>query len=84
MATIDVGSQIFECGQTYVALSRVKSLDGLYLSAFNANRIKTNALVKSFYDSIPDKDYNISENIFKSFELSEDSYEESTIKKIIL
>lgn len=84
MATIDVGSQIFECGQTYVALSRVKSLDGLYLSAFNANRIKTNALVKSFYDSIPDKDYNILENIFKSFELSEDSYEESTVKKIIL
>ena len=84
MATIDVGSQIFECGQTYVALSRVKSLDGLYLSAFNANRIKTNALVKSLYDSIPHKEYDIPENIFKSFELSEDSYEESTVKKIIL
>lgn len=84
MATIDVGSQIFECGQTYVALSRVKSLDGLYLSAFNSDRIKTNAFVKSFYDSIPHKEYDIPENIFKSFELSEDSYEESTVKKIIL
>ena len=84
MASIDVGSQIFECGQTYVALSRVKSLDGLYLSAFNADRIKTNELVKSFYHSIPDKDYNIPDNIFKSFELSEDSYVESTVKKIIL
>ena len=52
MAEIDAGSNIFECGQTYVALSRVKSLDGLYLSAFNPQKIKTNEKVKSFYQSL--------------------------------
>jgi ATP-dependent DNA helicase PIF1 len=51
-AEIDVGSGIFECGQTYVALSRVKSLDGLYLTSFDATRIRINKKVKEFYDSL--------------------------------
>jgi ATP-dependent DNA helicase PIF1 len=51
-AEIDVGSGIFECGQTYVALSRVKSLDGLYLTSFDATRIRINKNVKDFYDSL--------------------------------
>ena len=51
-AEIDVGSDIFECGQTYVALSRVKSLDGLYLTSFDTRRIKINRKVKEFYDKL--------------------------------
>lgn len=51
-AEIDVGSGIFECGQTYVALSRVKSLSGLYLSSFDSRRIKINKKVKEFYESL--------------------------------
>ena len=51
-AEIDVGSGIFECGQTYVALSRVKSLDGLYLTSFDAQRIRINKKVKDFYESL--------------------------------
>ena len=57
MAEIDIGGGIFECGQTYVALSRVKSLDGLYLSNFEPNKIKTNKKVKKFYQSIPEVEY---------------------------
>ena len=52
IAEIDVGSHIFECGQTYVALSRVKSLSGLYLSSFNYSRIKVNSKVKAFYEQL--------------------------------
>jgi ATP-dependent DNA helicase PIF1 len=52
MAEIDVGNNIFECGQTYVALSRVKSLDGLYLTSFDVNKIRINKKVKDFYDTI--------------------------------
>lgn len=54
IAEIDIGSDIFECGQTYVALSRVKSLDGLYLTSFDVNKIKIKSKVKQFYESIAD------------------------------
>ena len=51
-AEIDVGSGIFECGQTYVALSRVKSLDGLYLTSYDVTKIKINKKVKEFYEKL--------------------------------
>lgn len=52
MAEIDIGSGIFECGQTYVALSRVKSLEGLYLSSYDPTKIKINLKVREFYKKI--------------------------------
>ena len=51
-AEIDVGSGIFECVQTYVALSRVKSLNGLYLTSFDVKRIRINKKVKEYYESL--------------------------------
>lgn len=51
-AIIDIGTQIFECGQTYVALSRIKSLAGVYLKAFDHNRIKINRKVQIFYNQL--------------------------------
>lgn len=51
-AEIDAGSRIFECGQTYVALSRVKSLDGLYLTAFEPQRIRVKKKVRDFYNNL--------------------------------
>jgi ATP-dependent exoDNAse (exonuclease V) alpha subunit len=57
MAEMDIGNGIFECGQTYVALSRVKSLDGLYLTSFDPTKIKINPKVKEFYDKIPEVEY---------------------------
>jgi len=52
-ADMDLGNTVFEYGQTYVALSRIKSLEGLYLSAFYPHRIKANPVVKEFYKKIP-------------------------------
>ena len=51
-AMINIGSNIFEYGQTYVALSRVKSLGGLYLQNINIHKIRANPKVKVFYESV--------------------------------
>ena len=54
LAQINAGSSIFECGQTYVALSRVKCASGLFLSAFDIHKITTKKKVKEFYASLAD------------------------------
>lgn len=48
-AEIDIGNTIFEYGQIYVALSRIQSLDGLYILNFNPYKIKANPKVINFY-----------------------------------
>jgi ATP-dependent DNA helicase PIF1 len=60
IAEVDAGSGIFECGQTYVALSRVKSLEGLYLSSFDAKRVRINKKVQEFYEVL-EKEVNRTE-----------------------
>lgn len=52
LVELDAGNSIFECGQTYVALSRVKSLTGLYLKAFDPHKIKIHRKVQLFYANI--------------------------------
>lgn len=45
-------NRIFECGQAYVALSRIKSIDGLYLKSFNPQKVWANQEVLNFYQKL--------------------------------
>jgi ATP-dependent DNA helicase PIF1 len=53
-AQIDIGKQVFECGQTYVALSRIRSLDGLHISSFDPLTIHANPKVIEYYNQLLD------------------------------
>lgn len=56
MADIDIGSSVFAPGQSYVALSRVKDLEGLYLRSFQPQKIKVNEKVRDFYQQFYEED----------------------------
>ena len=100
MAEMDLGNTIFEYGQTYVALSRIESLSGLYLTAFHPSKIKANPIVKEFYSGLIQIDYesettnhllnsSINQNIFEKFAYTESSlvaeeYIDSSVKRILL
>jgi ATP-dependent DNA helicase PIF1 len=54
-ALIDIGSSVWEYGQAYVALSRVRSLDGLYVFAFDKRAVKAHPVVRAFYRRLDTK-----------------------------
>jgi ATP-dependent DNA helicase PIF1 len=51
-AYINIGSSVFEYGQSYVALSRLSSIKGLYLKGLDVKKIKVNPKVIEFYNSL--------------------------------
>jgi ATP-dependent DNA helicase PIF1 len=51
-ALIDIGEDVFEYGQAYVALSRVKSLDSLYVHNLKPSCVRAHPLVKSYYENL--------------------------------
>lgn len=48
-ALIDIGHSTFECGQAYVALSRVRDLESLYIWDLEPSAFKTHEKVHEFY-----------------------------------
>jgi ATP-dependent DNA helicase PIF1 len=51
-AYIDIGTSVFEYGQAYVALSRVKNLDALYLHSYSRSSIRAHPKVVNYYESL--------------------------------
>jgi len=55
-ALIDIGKNTFEYGQAYVALSRVKSLDCLYIWDLDPSAFMVHPKVKAFLETVYDMD----------------------------
>ena len=51
-ALIDIGSSTFEFGQAYVALSRVRNLESLYIHTLDASRIRAHPTVTKYYEEL--------------------------------
>jgi ATP-dependent DNA helicase PIF1 len=47
-----VGPSTFECGQAYVALSRVRSMDALFIFEISPKAFRAHAAVKAFYRKV--------------------------------
>jgi ATP-dependent DNA helicase PIF1 len=51
----NIGNSIFSTGQVYTVLSRVRSLENLYIDDFDPSKIRINPKVKKFYRELSKK-----------------------------
>ena len=51
-ALIDIGSSTFEYGQAYVAMSRVRSLESLYIHTLDPSKFMAHPTVTAFYEHL--------------------------------
>lgn len=61
-AVIHLGSDVFEKGMAYVALSRVRTIQGLFILSLDPSRIVANDIVIDEYERLK-KHYQKKENI---------------------
>ena len=67
--SVDVGTNIFEDGQAYVALSRAKTLKGLHIKDFDISSIRCNSNVHKFYKKMRKMSkqwYKIENSLYKN------------------
>jgi ATP-dependent DNA helicase PIF1 len=61
-AVVDAGSSIFASAQTYVACSRVRRLEDLYLLAFHVKSLKVHEEARRYVAKLENVDIGISDN----------------------
>lgn len=78
--------RVFECGQVYVAMSRVKTLGGLYLRHFEPTQVLADNKVARFYRNIEEAPaLNLpDEPIFRGKSIEPQEFSDEEIQKIIL
>ena len=54
-ALVDIGTSTFEYGQAYVALSRVRNVESLYIWNLDPSRIRAHPSVKDFYKTLSEE-----------------------------
>jgi ATP-dependent DNA helicase PIF1 len=69
---LNIGKDIFEAGQTYVALSRVKEPCGLFISSLDVSKIKANQRCIDFYLKICKSNNDNREECIICFDVEED------------
>ena len=79
-------ARIFERGQSYVAMSRVKTLEGLYLKNFEPEKVLVDNRVAEFYENIKEVEEVKPNNLSLEFDKEEEKERVSAdeAKKLIL
>ena len=79
-------SRIFERGQSYVAMSRVKALEGLYLKNFEPEKVLVDNRVAEFYENLKEVGDVQPNNLALEFEFEEEKEKVSVeeAKNIVL
>jgi len=57
-AICDIGPSVFEFGQAYVSLSRVRNIKGLFISDYSEGSIKTSKTAKKYSLKLMEESYN--------------------------
>ena len=78
--------RVFECGQVYVAMSRMKTLGGLYLRHFEPTQVLADNKVARFYRNIEEAPaLNLpDEPIFRGKSVEAQEFSDEEVQKIIL
>lgn len=72
-------SRIFERGQAYVAMSRVKTLGGLFIKSFEPEKVMVDEHVAEFYENLEEVEEVEAKPIFKEEEKIQGNVEEMVL-----
>ena len=81
-AVIDLGPHVFEYGMAYVALSRVRSLDGVALLSLTPERVSVSPLMSSKMERLRHQACSDMNHSMSSVSVSKSSYQSSLFSRL--